>query len=554
MSINKHIIDQRITKLVEENPTWFGETSDRNKKLSKAFVLLSVASYLDIELSEAIGVLTEGGNDAGIDALYVEDVLSDEFSVVIFQGKYKFNLEDDSNFPSNSIQKVIDTIRTIFDPKKSVTKNKELTAKIAEINSLVSDAKIPIIKCIFTNNGLKWNNEGEMHIKNADFPENQVTFEHFNHDDIVKKITSYKPIKATLRLAGLSIAEDYNFKRVIIGKIGVMEIKALFDTYGDNLLQKNVRRYLGLNVKNSVNLAIKETLKSEKKENFYFYNNGITMICSKFSYSGLQRQDWAVIVEDLQIINGGQTCKTIQNTIEAYPNLDYTNVFVLVRLYELSTDAQDLITDVTLATNSQSPVDLRDLRANDLTQKALEIEVAGLGFAYKRVRDTLSIGDFISSSVAAEAVFAIWREKPHLTKFNKKNLFGKYYDQIFGNLNAAQLIIAVTIYRYCDLIRRKEHFLNQYPHLPYSHYFIAMLMGKLLLKENNIELKKLTHTNFKFILDYFNKNNEKIFYKSNLILTKSLNDYFNIDYTKIEARRLSAAFRRGELIEFLQQV
>jgi len=305
MDINKHIIDQRITKIVDDNPSWFSETTDRNKKLSKSFVLLSVSTYLGIELPEAFNLLTEGGNDAGIDALYIGDVSGDEFPVIIFQGKYKFNLEEDSNFPSNSIQKVVDTIRTIFDPTKSVIKNRELASKIAEISSLISDAKIPIIKCLFVNNGLKWNDEGDNHIKNADFPEDQILFEHYNHDDIVHKITNNKPVKATIRLSGASISEDYNFKRVIIGKISVTEIKALFDNNGDNLLQKNVRRYLGLKSKNNVNLAIKETLKNDKRENFYFYNNGITMVCSKFSYSGLQKSDWAVIVEDLQIINGG---------------------------------------------------------------------------------------------------------------------------------------------------------------------------------------------------------------------------------------------------------
>jgi len=552
MDINKHIIDQRIAKIVEENPNWFSETTDRNKKLSKSFVLLSVSTYLGIELTEAFNLLTEGGNDAGIDALYIGDITGDEFPVILFQGKYKFNLEEDSNFPSNSIQKVVDTIRTIFDPKKTVIKNKELASKIAEISSLISDAKIPIIKCIFVNNGLKWNLEGDNHIKNAEFPEDQIIFEHYNHDDIVHKITNNKPVKATIRLSGVSIAEDYNFKRVIIGKINVTEIKALFDNHGDNLLQKNVRRYLGLKSKNNVNLAIKETLKSNKRENFYFYNNGITMICSRFSYAGLQKTDWTVIVEDLQIINGGQTCKTIQNTLLEFPNIDYTNAFVLVRLYELSGDTQDLITDITLATNSQNPVDLRDLRANDNIQRALEVDVKTLGYTYKRIRDAISSGDFIPSSVAAEAIYSIWRERPHVTKFSKSSLFGKYYDQIFKGINAAQLVTAVLIYRYCDNLRRKENLIEKFPHMPYSNYFLSMLIGKLVLVDNNLTLNKLNHNVFNIVINYFENNKEILFERANNILIDALNRYYSEGYEKVELRRLSATFRRSDLMELIE--
>ena len=49
MDINKHIIDQRVRKIVSDNPDKFAGEGDENKKISKAFVCLSVASYLDIE-------------------------------------------------------------------------------------------------------------------------------------------------------------------------------------------------------------------------------------------------------------------------------------------------------------------------------------------------------------------------------------------------------------------------------------------------------------------------------------------------------------------------
>ena len=552
MDINKHIVDQRIRKISSSYSEIFTNDSDEKKNLSRAFVSLSVASYLNIELEEAFALITEGGNDAGVDAIFMGDVNDYDFSVTIFQGKYVFDLNKDSNFPANSIQRVIGSIGAIFDPSKPIEMNEDLTPKVEDIRSLIADGFIPNIKCVFTNNGLKWNNEGDNHIINSEFPENQVKFEYFNHKDIVNSMQLKKGIDEILHLEGKSVIEGFNFKRVLIGKINVIEIAKLFEVHGDNLINRNIRNYLGLNL-NRVNSEIRKTLLEDKRENFYFYNNGITMICSKFTNNELQKTDWKVRVDDLQIINGGQTCKTIQNTIKENPEIDYSNAYVLLRLYELSGDGIDsLITDITIATNSQNPVDLRDLRANDDLQKRLETAVSDIGYIYKRKKDNTgtSRDTTILSSVAAESIFSVWKKKPYQAKFKKNELFGAFYHQVFDNINAAQLVIAVLIYRFCDSQRKKSALINKYPHIPYSNYFLSMIIGELLLKDLNISLDNLTHQNFDKVKIYFETNMENLFERANEKLIDNLSKLYS-DYTNIDKRRLSATFRRGDLMLYL---
>ncbi len=551
MDINKHIIDQRIRKIVKDNPEWFGDINDDDKKFTSAFVLLSVSTYLNIELSEAYSLFTDGGDDAGIDAIYIEDANDLELPVTIFQGKYKFDLEKDANYPANNILRVINSIKSIFDPSKETHLNQKLKSKIGEIRSLISDGCIPIVKIVLFNNGIKWNDEGEQHINNAQFPKDQVEFEFLNHEGIVDFIQTSKKIKTSIRLTGDSFVENFNFKRVMIGKVNVVEIANLFKTNGDALLEKNIRRYLGLN-KNRVNKAIQETLLSDKKDNFYFKNNGITMVCTKFSYNALQEKNWDVLAEDLQIINGGQTCKTIQYTISENPDGDYSQVFVLIRLYELSTSSEyneSLINEITLATNSQNPVDLSDLRSNDNIQKTLETDINLLGYNYKRKKDIVNTNELtIPLSVAAQAIYSIWKEQPNVAKFKRKELFGSIYERVYTkDLNAAQVIIAVLIYRYCDNQRRKISLIEQYPHIPYSNYFLAMIIGKLLLMQTQITQNQLTHKNFEQIKTYFETNKEELFNKANKILINALNSLYVGDYTKLEMPRLSAIFRRGDL-------
>ncbi len=550
MEINKHIIDQRIAKIVQDYSSLFSSSDERRNK-SKAFVTLCAAVYLSIEIEEANNIVTEGGNDAGVDAIYIGDVNNNEFIVTLFQGKYVFDLNKDANFPANSLQRVIGSIGSIFDPRKPVLLNNDLKPKVEEIRSLISDGNIPIIRCVFVSNGLKWTQEGDNHIKNAGFLPSQVEFEHFNHNDIVQSLQNKKGIKTNIRFSGKSIVDNFNYKRVLIGKVNVLHLAELFESNGDTLLEKNIRRHLGVS-KNRVNESIQKTLLSAKKDNFYFYNNGVTIVCSKFSYNALQGEDWNVNIEDIQIINGGQSCKTIQQTIKANPTVDYSQVYILVRLYELSgNEVEDLVTDITIATNSQNPVDLRDLRANDVLQRQLELDIKELGFTYKRAKDINVVNDIIPSSVVAESVFTIWRKKPHLAKFKKTELFGKFYQDIFEDLNAAQAVLAVLIYRYCDNQRKKDEMYPIKLHLPYSNYFLAMILGDLILKDTNNTFEQLTHHTFSETKNYFENNKELLFNKSCEVLEDALKEIYPNGLEKVEGRRLSATFRREELLEYI---
>jgi hypothetical protein len=551
LDINKHIIDQRINKIVNDNPEWFESENDKNRKLSKAFLVLAVGSYLDIELKDVMPLITEGGNDCGIDAMYIGDVSETEFTVFLFQSKYKFNLESDSNFPATSILRVIEGVKGIFDPSKDLLLNDNIKPKFVEIRSLLLDGNIPNIKCVLINNGITWNDEGDIQINNAGFRD-QVVFEYFNHKNIVEHMTKAKPVSDSINVSGKGIVEEFNFKRVLLGKISVSEIVRLTNKYGDSLFEKNIRRFLGIN-KNRVNEDIKRTLvDNDRKNNFFFYNNGITMVCTKFSYNALASENWIVKIDDMQIINGGQTCKTIQETVNDNATIDYSQVYVLLRLYEVSVGDDDgVVSDITIATNSQNPVDLRDLKANEELQRNLEIAIKELGYTYKRKREGVSTSDAIPSSVAAEAVYAIWRKRPHVAKFKRNELFGRFYYEIFDNLNAAQLVIAVLIYRFCDNQRKKVSTSGLNSHIPYSNYFMAMLVGGFLLEELKIALDKLTHSNFEDAKRMFESKKEELYEKANKYITEALNKYYKEeDYSNIDPRRLAATFRREDLIEF----
>lgn len=554
MNLNASIIDQRLVSVadnIRQKAAAELHISDKTRLKSLAFVYLCVQTILDLESDDVFDCLTEGGGDFGVDAIHISEEYDGEFTVSLFQAKYKTDLEGSSNFPEGGIKSLINAIQYLFNPAASLEHiNKRLLAKVEEVRSLIRDGYIPQVRALACNNGLKWNASAQEAIQRTGFGD-QVTWEHLNHERLVKILQASRPVRDTLQLSGKAIVEDMEFSRVLVGRISVTEIAALIERHGERLLERNIRRYLGLQG-NRVNEGIRHTLTSDEKNNFYFYNNGVTLTCDSFSYNALQDGDYRVRVENLQIINGGQTCMTIFKTLQE-PDLLHQNsqAYVLLRLYQLPSENESLVQRITYATNSQNPVDLKDLRANDERQQRLELDIQQLGFRYRRKRsDSSARPADITSGVAAEAVLSVWRRKPHQAKFFSREHFGKLYDSIFTEqLSGAQVIVAVQLYRIAEN-RRKRPDSADPDCVRYASCFIAMQMGRRLLSDMDIPTGEISHQNFQSAQLLIEKSGEDYFNAAVRDVQQALQDLYGKQ--EISLQQLSATFRRGDLISKLQ--
>ena len=258
MDINKQIIDQRVRGMVQNHPEWFEAThlNNEQRKIAYAFLLLSTATLLDLDLSEAVAHLTDGPNDQGIDALYIQQVEDATFTVVLVQAKYHFNLEKAHTFPDNEVRKLVQTVQTLFDPAHSLSYHEKLEEKVNEIRALIMDGLIPKVYCVLTNNDNTWQRTGQEYIDLAAFPKEQVSFQHFNHQAIVQQQQTAQAVHDTIPMSGKAIVEDFNYKRVIVGKVSIKVLSDLLHRHGDVLLERNIRKYLGTG-ENRVNQSIK---------------------------------------------------------------------------------------------------------------------------------------------------------------------------------------------------------------------------------------------------------------------------------------------------------
>ena len=152
MNISKQLIDQKMRTLLKNNPEFFKKDEERN--LSKAFLLLGVAAYLDIDIVEADQYITDGSADGGFDAVYIDESGDSELNVILFQSKYVRDLDKDSVFPYNAMEKAVNTVKSIFDIKKNISLNENSRRRVVEIRSFISDGYIPYVKFVMINNGV----------------------------------------------------------------------------------------------------------------------------------------------------------------------------------------------------------------------------------------------------------------------------------------------------------------------------------------------------------------------------------------------------------------
>ena len=170
----------------------------------------------------------------------------------------------------------------------------------------------------------------------------------------------------------------------------------------------NVRDYQG-NIE--VNNEIKASLEDTEAPDFWWLNNGVTIICSTASIQGK-----TYTLDDVQIVNGLQTSYTTYHALSAVekddPVLDRT---LLVRI--LQTEDSATRDRVIRATNRQTSVPEASLRATDDTQRRIEAHFAANDLYYDRRKNFYRnngkpVDRIIGIPLLAQTIMAVGLSRP----------------------------------------------------------------------------------------------------------------------------------------------
>lgn len=390
----------------------------KERSVSRSFLNWFLENIFGIDDTSADDAICDGGQDKGIDAIYVDE-LNEE--IIIFQPKTVESATKtigDTNlkeFAGTLSQ--LSTIENIALIEKG-NANETLKKLVVELKLKEKVENGFIVKGIFIPNALADQNATEYLTANENiklFDKKKIVEVHIDfekqggvNDEFVFDCSHVTPLNfSTLD----NIAEVWVFTALASDLVKMSGIEDA------SLFQQNVRLALG---STKVNKAIKKsTLDPNEHIKFPLYHNGITIICGSAKY-----EKDTITVNSYVVVNGAQSISTLYNQRKNITD----NLKILTKIIRLNTSDVGLVKKITTNSNNQNAIKPRDLQSNQNIQQRLKKEfesIDGYEFAVKR-GEVLDDGKVISNEDAGRMLLAFDLNEPW-NSHQKAQIFDEYY-------------------------------------------------------------------------------------------------------------------------------
>jgi hypothetical protein len=271
------------------------------------------------------------------------------------------------------------------------------------------------------------------------------------------------------------------------------------------IFDANVRDYQG---HNSVNQDIQTTLNSSSNEEFWWLNNGITILTEKAELVTSKE----LILTDPEIVNGLQTSNEIFRHFKENPQeIDNEKRNILVRI--IVPESEESRDKIILATNNQTNIPKSSLRANDQIHWQIELFFKGRGLYYDRRKNYYKnqgkkSSQIVSVSFLAQCMMSLLLQKPNYARARPSTLLAKdetYKRLYIKNQNLDVFYNAAMLGKKTEKIIKGSSKYTQAQKndiLFYVLYFsVAMLFHKTTLTVNDIQEINLDDFSDQYVLD-----------------------------------------------------
>lgn len=451
------LLDQVLQQRQDDRPAAIEE--------DYAFELFACEQALrEFELSSeeiAAGVVG-GGNDGGLDGIYVflgSELLSDDSEVL--QPDYQrsrtptrsrlelwmVQAKRESSFSETAVEKAADSCRRLLNLSENEDDLRELYSPEVvtrtgyfrrALNVLAARHPQVEINFVYATRGRLADINTKVEIKARDLRK--------QFDDVVTGATGKTEFLGAAELwtrsnefpsytMELTYTENATSGSSHVALVKLKDyLKFLTEDNGGlrrHIFDWNVRDYQG---GVEVNKEIRESLLDPKGPEFWWLNNGVTIVCSRASVVGK-----TYALDDVQVVNGLQTSQTIfeglKDVGEDHHSLDRS---VLVRILVTGDDSRTR-DQVIRATNRQTSVPPASLRATDEIQRDIEAFFTGNGWYYDRRKNFYrnsgkSPERIVSIPLLAQAVMAMGMSQPDNSRARPSSLLKKDddYQKIFS--------------------------------------------------------------------------------------------------------------------------
>lgn len=200
----------------------------------------------------------------------------------------------------------------------------------------------------------------------------------------------------------------------------------------NSIFEANVRDYQG---NNSVNSSIAKTLEEPSKEDFWWLNNGVTIIASEL----IPMTNRSLKIKNPEIVNGLQTSREIFNFYSSSLELlksEKRNILIRILKPEDETSRDKVI----FATNNQTSIPKYSLRVTDTIHLQIELYFKSRGLYYDRRKNYYKnqkkkTSDIIGVSFLAQCLITLILKKPDFARARPSTLLtdDETYKELYEN-------------------------------------------------------------------------------------------------------------------------
>lgn len=355
------------------------DSSNHFETRAIAAVALMMICGLDPQQSSVH--ITDGYHDMGIDALYLDDT---QKQLIVIQSKWRS--EGTGSISQEEMQSFVEGIKRIinFDLNGA---NKKILQHKGDIDFSLTTFGYQI-HVLFVHTGNSLVNE---------YAKRPLTNLMSTTNDDISTLIIYDEI--TFKDIYTYLAQGQNPESIILddvilnnwgkidapysayyGTISAAAIGEWYKEYGNSLFAKNIRFYKG---STEVNNGMKRTLLQEP-ENFFYYNNGIKVLCKSIKRKAKDSTTNATglfTLQGISLVNGAQTTGTIGSVYLQAPE-QVVKAYVMIQIIDLSKAQTKEATQITKLSNTQNRIDSKDFASLDTEQDRLRTELAFSHFIY----------------------------------------------------------------------------------------------------------------------------------------------------------------------------
>jgi hypothetical protein len=360
---------QSIVPLIDKTDlsAWSG-TDLESHLLSRAVAATAIRILAGTDDSTAASTIVDGSNDNGIDAIYY-----DTKDRTLFLVQSKWSSSHSSSIESGDVLKFLHGIQDLVSAKVE-----RFNQKIRDRWDLIEDAlkKLLSVRVAIAYPGSS-RIDPSIQEKIDEFMKSQNdTSDLFFFSTITQRelfqffVRQAAPpqINLEIRLKHFGVVE--NPLKAVYGQLSASDVASWYKQHGNQLFSRNIRSFLG---SSEVNSSIGETLKVTP-ENFWYYNNGITIVVDDLKKQAIGGSDHSIgqfECHNVTVVNGAQTVGTIGRD-------DIGNespAFVHARIIEVRDPDSPLAKQITRASNTQNKIDARNFVALDQEQERIRTEL-----------------------------------------------------------------------------------------------------------------------------------------------------------------------------------